>query len=420
MLDQTMLSHAGKCICCNIKKPQDDGDIIPGVAKSSALVRAEEVQSNLEPDFPSFVKSLVRSHVASCFWMGLPGPFCRAHLPREDSTVTLEDEGGRGFRMKYIAHKTGLSAGWRQFSVAHQLLEGDVLVFQLIGPCKFKVYMIRENDLNDVDGALVLLNLEAQTKQNDAELAMVTSKSSKRKRPQSLQLAIVQKKNKKSRQPRLSSFPKNGQPAEQSDNDSEEVGSEVLEGSKLSLPAPQFNDIKSFENFNILVDGLVLDSELSENIRNKYYKLCCSQRAFLHENLIKGMNFKLIAGIISETVNIADAIQACNLTTSRDEFATWGKTLEACEFFGMNVRFLRERLSRLVSLVYDSEVATTTRRYIEARNERERTTEEIRDIEVKLAELKAAYETFSADIESFKAKAEIYDLKFQEELLAPW
>jgi hypothetical protein len=33
------------------------------------MIRAEEVQSNLEPAFPSFVKSLVRSHVASCFWM---------------------------------------------------------------------------------------------------------------------------------------------------------------------------------------------------------------------------------------------------------------------------------------------------------------------------------------------------------------
>lgn len=53
--------------------------------------------------------------------------------------MTLEDEAGRHFQVKYIAHKTGLSAGWRQFSAAHKLLEGDVLVFQLVGPTKFKV-----------------------------------------------------------------------------------------------------------------------------------------------------------------------------------------------------------------------------------------------------------------------------------------
>ena len=45
-----------------------DGKCTPEI-KSPAMIRAEEVQSNLEPDFPSFAKSLVRSHVGSCFWM---------------------------------------------------------------------------------------------------------------------------------------------------------------------------------------------------------------------------------------------------------------------------------------------------------------------------------------------------------------
>uniref|UniRef100_A0A2P2PKG3 Uncharacterized protein MANES_13G127300 n=1 Tax=Rhizophora mucronata TaxID=61149 RepID=A0A2P2PKG3_RHIMU len=248
---------------------------------------------------------------------------------------------------------------------------------------------------------------------------MLTEKSTKKKRPRSLPLDIVQKKNKKSRQRRSLPVPRSGPPAEQSENDSEDVGSEVLEGFKLSQ-AVQFSDIQSLEDFNILVDGLLLDSELSENVKNKYYQLCCSQGAFLHEKLIRGINFKLIAGIISETVNIADAIRACNLTTSRDEFAIWDKTLEGCELFGMNVGFLRSRLSRLVGLAYDSEGVTKTRRYIQARNEQVRTSEEIRDLEAKLLDLKAAYERFSADINSLKSKAESHELKFQEEVLAPW
>lgn len=53
--------------------------------------------------------------------------------------MTLQDECGKEFKMKYIAYKTGLSAGWRQFCVAHRLFEGDVLVFQLIESCTFKV-----------------------------------------------------------------------------------------------------------------------------------------------------------------------------------------------------------------------------------------------------------------------------------------
>ncbi|KAF2283709.1 hypothetical protein GH714_014370 [Hevea brasiliensis] len=271
-----------------------------------------------------------------------------------------------------------------------------------------EVYIIRANDLTEVDGAL-----------DNAEMDRVPCKSTKRKRPRSLPLAVVQKKHKKSGRSRLS-VPKTGQLPEQSENDSEEVGSEVLEGFKLSLPAVQFKDVKDFENFNILVDGLVIDSELSEDVRRKFYMLCRSQNTFLHENLIKGINFMLVAGIISETVNIADAIRACNLTTSREEFDTWDKTLEASEHFGMNVGCLRARLSRLVSLAFDSEGATKTRRYIEAKTEQVHTEDEIRNLEAKLVELKAAYDKFGAEIENLKSKAESYELKFQEEVLAPW
>ncbi|KAK7251058.1 hypothetical protein RIF29_33932 [Crotalaria pallida] len=93
--------------------------------------------------------------------------------------------------------------------------------------------------------------------------------------------------------------------AVQSETDSEESLSEVLEGFKML----EFKDLKGFENFSIIVDGISIDVELPNEVRNKYYKLCCSQHAFLHENLIKGMDHKLVVGIISETVNIADAIK---------------------------------------------------------------------------------------------------------------
>ncbi|CAN1324652.1 B3 domain-containing protein Os05g0481400 [Linum perenne] len=138
-VDRAISSHTGKCISCEQHEARKDGLSTPKEVKSPALIRAEEIQSNLEPAFPSFLKALVRSHVGSCFWMGLPGPFCRANLPKEDTTVTLENEDGKEFNIKYIGYKTGLSAGWRQFCVAHKLLEGDVLVFQLVANCRFKV-----------------------------------------------------------------------------------------------------------------------------------------------------------------------------------------------------------------------------------------------------------------------------------------
>ncbi|XP_022740583.1 B3 domain-containing protein Os01g0234100-like isoform X2 [Durio zibethinus] len=481
---ESIIEHAvsdseGKLRSSKKNKSVDDGKCNPEI-KSPAMIRAEEVQSNLEPEFPSFAKSLVRSHVGSCFWMGLPGMFCRVHLPRKDTTITLEDESGHQFHVKYYAHKTGLSAGWRQFCSAHNLLEGDVLVFQLVEPTKFKVYIIRANDLTELDGALGLLNLDAHTKQSDADDAendTTVFRSTKRKRPNSLPLADVQKKNKRSGLQRLAcnigmlaEQSKNahtkqsdaddaerdttvfrsikrkrpislslvvvqkknkrsglqrlacniGIPAEQSENDSEEVGSEVWEGFKQSVPTIQFKDITSFENFKILVDGLVIDSELSEDIRIKYYKLCCSQNSFLHENIIQGINFKLIVGTILETVNISDAIRACKLTTSRDEFDGWDKTLKAFELLGMNVGFLLTRLRRLVNLAFESAGAADTRRYIEAQTEQAQTQDEIRNLEAKLAELKGACKTFGVEIESLQSKAETYKLRFEEEVKAPW
>ncbi|KAK9039654.1 hypothetical protein V6N11_014850 [Hibiscus sabdariffa] len=376
------------------------------------MICAEEVQSNLEPEFPSFAKSLVRSHVGSCFWMGLPGVFCKMHLPRKDTTITLEDEGGHRYCVKYYADKTGLSAGWRQFCGANNLLEGDVLVFQLVEPTKFKIYIIRANDLNELDGALGLLNLDAHTKQSDAgKLIGIFVRSLNCH--VCMSEASVRKKNNRSG---LQGLACNiGQPAEQSENDSEEVGSVVLEGFKRAVPTIQFKDKTSFEN-NILVDGLVIDPELSEDIRNKYYQLCCSQNAFLHENIIQGISFKFKVGIISETVRIADAIRACKITTSRDEFDSWDKTLKAFELLGINVGFLRTRLQRLVNLAFESDGAADTRRYFEAKTERAQTENEIRNLEAKLTELKHACKTFGFEIESLQSTAETNELRFEEEL----
>ncbi|KAF5736135.1 AP2/B3-like transcriptional factor family protein isoform 1 [Tripterygium wilfordii] len=402
---QAPLAQGSKHLSSKPNRVTKDGSSIPSEDKSPSMIRAEEVQSNLDPMYPSFVKPLARSHVTIGFWMGLPVPFCKKHMPSEDITVTLEDECGKRYTQKYIAYKNGLSAGWRQFSIEHNLVEGDVALFQLVEPTKFKVYLIKANELAEVDGALGLLMLDPHTKQMDTEgynavMGANTCTSTKRKLPSlsdSLQLAVVQKNNKKSGHQRSVSPPR--QLDDHSENDSEELGSEVLEGFKLSSPIP-FEDITSFDNFSVLVDGFSLDSELPDDTRNKYYHLCCSQHAFLHDNLMKDLNFKLIVGIISETVNIADALKACKLNTSREEFSIWEKTLRAFQLLGLDVGFLLNRLAQIVSQAFDSEGAMETRRYIEAKTERALTIDEIRNLEAKLVELKDACERFDADIEN--------------------
>lgn len=57
--------------------------------------------------------------------------------------IVLEDENGKSYETKYLAHKVGLSGGWRAFSIEHNLLEGDVVVFHLVGKTKFKVIVLK-------------------------------------------------------------------------------------------------------------------------------------------------------------------------------------------------------------------------------------------------------------------------------------
>ncbi|GFP84562.1 B3 domain-containing protein at3g19184 [Phtheirospermum japonicum] len=111
-----------------------------------ATQRAEDLQSGLDQDIPNFVKPMLQSHVTGGFWLGLPNHFCKDHLPTRDVIINLVDENGDEFETKYLHDKKGLSGGWRGFSIAHELVDGDALVFQLIEPTTFKVYIIRVND----------------------------------------------------------------------------------------------------------------------------------------------------------------------------------------------------------------------------------------------------------------------------------
>ncbi|CAI9286848.1 unnamed protein product [Lactuca saligna] len=118
-----------------------------------ASERAEELHSKLQADFPSFLKPMLISHVSGGFWLGLPVYFCKSYLPKRDEIMTLVDENGAEWPTKYLPRKTGLSGGWKAFAEDHKLVDGDALVFQLIKPTVFKVYITRVNQAGDSDDA---------------------------------------------------------------------------------------------------------------------------------------------------------------------------------------------------------------------------------------------------------------------------
>ncbi|XP_058191417.1 B3 domain-containing protein Os01g0234100-like isoform X1 [Rhododendron vialii] len=352
-------------------------------------IAAAEIQASLAPEFPSFWKLMKPSHVTKGFWLGLPSEFCQLYLPRCDAAAVLEDESGYEYNTNYRKEKA-LSGGWRGFSIAKKLVDGDAVVFHLVSqhnPIKFKVYILRAKDFEVAD-ALSLPNSGSRAKETGfgayAEKNNETCEKEEKKRPR-LELD------------------------DESHSDWSNIhSSDTTEGSKF------FRSVPSIEDFNIVVNGITIDS-LATHVRTKYYDLCCNQKSIIHQGLLYS---NMAAEIISETVNIVDAIRASLISTSPTDFALWDKTLEAFGLLGMNVRFLRDRLSRL--MIVSSESTEVLKRYEETSIERDFVQREMKSLELKLLEMKQDRRRLDDEMEDLKAKAQKNECLYQKEAIAPW
>ncbi|GAV58597.1 B3 domain-containing protein [Cephalotus follicularis] len=131
-----------------VARPEDELRLASFEERTRAMQAAQELQRSLQLENPSFVKSMVRSHVYSCFWLGLPTDFVKTHLPKSTVDMKLEDEDGKEFPATYIGQRVGLSGGWRAFALEHKLDDGDALVFELIEPRRFKIYITRVSSVS--------------------------------------------------------------------------------------------------------------------------------------------------------------------------------------------------------------------------------------------------------------------------------
>ncbi|CAA0822124.1 B3 domain-containing protein [Striga hermonthica] len=127
------------------QKPRDFSNRVyaSDEARERAMGKAEKLESSLGSDHPTFVRSMLPSHVSGGFWLGLSMSYCKRILPKNDGVIQLVDEQGDEWPVIYLARKTGLSGGWKKFSIDHNLVDGDALVFQLIKPSVFRVFIIR-------------------------------------------------------------------------------------------------------------------------------------------------------------------------------------------------------------------------------------------------------------------------------------
>ncbi|GER42192.1 B3 domain-containing protein [Striga asiatica] len=262
-------------------------------------------------------------------------------MPTQDESIVLVDESDKEYSMKYSVRKNRLSGGWRIFSVSHKLLEGDALLFHLIEPCKFRVYIIKASKVTENEG---LIGMHTHDFPNIRPISSV--KTEDRTDGQTTRRVLVNPRETK--KPRIISEIK-------------------LSNSNL----PEIDIKKGFDDFKIQMDGLILDPEIPSVLRTKYYNLCSSQKAFLHDCLIKGLSSKLVVAMICETINISDAIRSVDLATSDHCLNCWEKTLKAFEDLGMAVGFLRDRVQKLKGIKREHQVMLLSVRTLVGRVEAE-------------------------------------------------
>ncbi|KAI3862082.1 hypothetical protein MKW92_011238 [Papaver armeniacum] len=116
--------------------------VVTYAERSDALNRAMSFQSGLLSGNPSFVKSVLHSHVGNC----------NNHLPREaEVRIVLEDEDGSVYEAKYNGVYGLLTTGWKTFFMDHKLDNGDALVIEIIEPTRVKVHIFKvPNDVGEV------------------------------------------------------------------------------------------------------------------------------------------------------------------------------------------------------------------------------------------------------------------------------
>ncbi|XP_052141145.1 B3 domain-containing protein Os01g0234100 isoform X1 [Oryza glaberrima] len=394
-------SYEKNCLCssqaCSITRSYLPKKSSVQTFCGSAMERAQEIQTKLPAEHPSFVKHMLHSHVVSGFWLGLPAGFCNKYLPKHDTDIVLEDENGNNHKTTYLGGKQGLSAGWRGFAINHDIKVGDVVVFELVSTTKFKVHIIREKNISTTDRAPGLKSFYACKKRKISKEA--TDNATKPKEdPETTRVS-----------------------SKMAHDDTQNLVHEAIDGIRFSDSEMSFDDMTSYSNFNIVVDGLVIDCKFPDHQRRTYYELCCAQKSFLHRHLLRQLSLTLVVGVIMETINIAEGIRACGAgTSSQEDFLIWKKTLQSFDLLGMNVAFLLKRVDDLLGLPEQPRDPSECGKYNELKLERSRAGEKVKALESMMLTVKDVLKKIDAEMEEMESSVRNHDIALRKIATAPW
>ncbi|TQD79339.1 hypothetical protein C1H46_035113 [Malus baccata] len=112
---------------------------------------------------------------------------------------------------------------------------------------------------------------------------------------------------------------KSGSISDHSGNDIEDLGFEVLDGLWLSESNVAFKEVKSVENFNVLVNGLNINSEFSKHLltKSKRFKEARLEKEQAEEEM-RSLEAKLL--VVKDAINMLDSeIESLNTSLEKLE-----------------------------------------------------------------------------------------------------
>jgi len=120
--------------------------------KGSMLIlsasEAEGLARSFTSVYPHFTKTMKRFNVSGSYTLNVPYQFSTAHLPNCKVKVVLVNLKGEGWIVNaiptvkvHMCHT--LCGGWMAFVRDNHINTGDVCIFELVGKCELRVYVLR-------------------------------------------------------------------------------------------------------------------------------------------------------------------------------------------------------------------------------------------------------------------------------------
>ncbi|KAL8097217.1 hypothetical protein AgCh_030366 [Apium graveolens] len=222
---------------------------------------------------PSTVTVVMRrGFVDGRYLLGLPRSFCESHLPDYDDKVVLVCEDNREYITEFSASKCALGGhGWKELAGAKNLVHGDAIVLEKIMPLKLKV-CIRKGPSS------LPTSLPAHHEGSSAYPGVLQEPS---------------KDIESGSRPNVVDKTASSHQLATCDNPSLQANN-----TRIVCPTNSGTNFFAYSNFKRDLCASDIFMKLEEETVIKYFELCCSQKIYLHSNLVGDWNPAFIAATI--------------------------------------------------------------------------------------------------------------------------